>query len=278
MCDIYQYLDYTKWLTDEFKCRKAQAAMFSHRYIAQRLGLKSSGYILYVMQGKRRLTEAMAIELAQVFKLPKAPMNYFLQLIRYTHAKSSSEKQFHFQRLVTLRQKSVKTVEPQQYRFYEKWYYPVIREIIAFSDIADDAAAIASMTVPHITAAEAREALTVLTNLGLIEQSGDGVYRKCSAVISTGDTWHSAIIHEHQRELLERGREALDTVAKADRDISHLTITASEGTLELISQRIAHLRTEILELARLEKNPDRVLQCNFMVFPTGQKNGAQNEK
>ena len=103
----------------------------------------------------------------------------------------------------------------------------------------------------------------------------DGVYHKRDAVISTGDVWQSAVIHAHQQELVERGKEALDTVPKPLRDVSHLTITASQETLELISQRIAHLRTEILEIARLEKNPDRVLQCNFLVFPTVEKKETQ---
>ena len=140
-CDIYQYLDYTKWLTDVYKCRKAESAQFSHRFIAQRLGLKSSGYILYVMQGKRKLTESMAIGIAQLFKCNKAQTEYFLQLVRYAHAKSSNEKQFHFQRLISLRRKNVKTVEPQQYRFYEKWFYPVLRELIAITDFTSDFAA-----------------------------------------------------------------------------------------------------------------------------------------
>jgi uncharacterized protein (TIGR02147 family) len=271
MCDIYQYLDYAKWLTDAYKYRKAESSVFSHRYIAQRLGLKSSGYILYVMQGKRKLTESMAIGLAQLFKLNKPQTDYFLQLMRYAHARSSNEKQFHFQRLITLRRKNVKTVEPQQYRFYEKWYIPVIRELIAITDFSGDFATLAAMITPSITPNEAREAITLLAELGMIDRDEEGVYRKSSAVVSTGDVWQSVVIHEHQKELIQRGREALDTVPKELRDISNLTITASQETLELISQRIAHLRAEILEIARLEKNPDRVLQCNFLVFPTGQK-------
>lgn len=274
MYDIYQYLDYAKWLTDAYKCRKAQSSVFSHRYIAQHLKLKSSGYILYVMQGKRKLTESMAIGLAQLYKLNKPQTDYFLQLIRYAHARSSNEKQFHFQRLITLRRKNVKTVEPQQYRFYEKWYIPVVRELIEITDYNGDYSNLAAMVTPQITPNEAREAVTLLTELGMIEPDENGIYRKSSAVVSTGDVWQSAVIHEHQKELIQRGRDALDTVPKELRDISHLTITASGETLELISQRIAHLRAEILEIARLEKNPDRVLQCNFLVFPTGCKKGG----
>jgi uncharacterized protein (TIGR02147 family) len=268
MTDIYQHLDYPSWLAVAFKQKKAEMPSFSHRYIAQRLGLKSSGYILYVMQGKRKLTETMAVELAQLFKLNKRETDYFLQLVRYAHAKSPQEKQFQFERLIALRRRNVKNVDPEQYRLYEKWYYPVVREAIVLVPFNGDYPVLAGMLVPAITPAEAREAVELLAGLGLIERSDDGSYHKKDAVISTGDVWQSAVIHAHQRELVERGKAALDTVPKAQRDISHITVTASQATLELIAQRIAHLRTEILEIARNEKSPDRVLQCNFIVYPS----------
>jgi len=276
MIDIFQHIDYRDWLQIAFKQKKVEMPSFSHRYVAGRLGLKSSGYLLYVIQGKRKLTEKMAIELARVFKLSRGETDYFLQCVRYTDAKSSQEKQFHFQRLIALRRRHVKNVEPDQYRFYEKWYYPAIREALALVPFSGDYDTLAKMVVPALTPAEAQEAIELLDEMGFIEKGSDGVYHKRDAVVSTGDVWQSAIIHAHQQELIERGREALDTIPKAKRDISHLTITASQETLDLIAQRIAHLRTEILEIARLEKNPDRVLQCNFLVFPTViQKEGRQ---
>ena len=91
MTDIYTFLDYHQWLEVAFKRMKAEKPSFSHRFIAHRLNLKSSGYILYVMQGKRKLTETMAIGIAQLFRLTKPQTDYFLQLIRYAHAKSSQE-------------------------------------------------------------------------------------------------------------------------------------------------------------------------------------------
>jgi uncharacterized protein (TIGR02147 family) len=271
MADIYHYLEYHKWLEVAFKEKKAEAPSFSHRFIAQRLGLKSSGYILYVMQGKRKLTETMAIGIAQIFKLTKPQTDYFLQLIRYAHAKSSQEKQFQFERLIAQRRKYVKNLEPEQYRFYEKWFYPVVREALALAPFNGDYAALAAMIIPAITPSEAEEAIGLLVGLGMIECGDDGVYHKKDAVVSTGDVWQSAIIASHQRRLLEMSAEALDAAPKPQRDISHVTVTASASTLELISQRLAHLRAEILELARSEKGPDRVLQCNFMVFPVAMK-------
>jgi len=273
MADIYQYLDYRTGLSDAFRDKKAQVASFSHRAIAQRLNIKSSGYILYVMQGKRKLTEKMAAAIAQIFGLTKPQTGYLLQLVRYTHALTSQEKQYQFERLVSLRRRYVRDLEPEHYRFYEKWYCPVIREVLAVVEFRGDYEALGAMLVPRISGAEAAEALLLLLELGMVFMDENGVYRKKDAVVSTGESWRSEVIHAHQRDLLTLGREALDSLPKSDRDISHLTITASKSTMELVSQRIAHLRAEILEIARLEKEPDRVVQCNFMVFPVAMKQG-----
>jgi uncharacterized protein (TIGR02147 family) len=275
MTDIYTYLDYHQWLDAAFKHRKAEVPAFTHRFIAQRLGLKSSGYVLYVMQGKRRLTEAMAVALAQLFKLTKQQADYFLQLVRYAHAKTSQEKQFQFERLIALRRKHVKNIEPEQYRFYEKWFYPIVREALTLAPFTGNYAELAALIVPGISPADAAEAIDLLSDLEMIRRDENGVYHKKDAVVSTGDVWQSAIIHAHQRTLLEMGTDALDTVQKSERDISHLTITASAATLDLISQRLSHLRAELLEIARNDPSPDRVLQCNFMVFPVAAIKGRE---
>lgn len=275
MGTIFQHLEYQSWLKVAFTQKKAETPSFSHRFVSQRLGLKSSGHILYVMQGKRKLTEKLAIELANIFKLSRRETDYFLMLLRYNHAKSSQEKQFHFRQLAALRRRHVKNVEPEQYKFYEKWFYPVIRETLVLKPFSGDYASLAAMITPPITSADAQEAVSVLEKLGFVYRDDKGVYGKKDAVISTGDVWQSAIIHAHQQELIDRGKESLDITLKPQRDISHLTITGSRETLNLIAQRIAHLRAEILEIARLEKNPDRVLQCNFLVFPTAQKKSEQ---
>lgn len=268
MVDIYLYLDYHQWLSDAFTQKKARTPSFSHRNLANRLGLKSSCYILYVMQGKRKLTEEMAVRLAKIFKLSKRETDYFLQLIRYSHAKSAQEKQFQYERILSMRKRHMAKVSPGQYRFYEKWYYPVVREAMALEPFTGDVQGLAEMIVPTVSAGEIREAITVLEELDIVYRDKDGVYHKRNKVISTGEQWESDIIHAHQRELLALGAKALENLSKQQRDISHCMITASERTLHLIKKRITELHAELMEIGCSEENPDRVLQCNIEIFPT----------
>lgn len=271
VADIYLYLDYHQWLSDAFTQKKAGSPAFSHRNLANRLGLKSSCYVLYVMQGKRKLTEEMASRLAVVFQLSKRETEYFLQLIRYSHAKSAQEKQFQYRRILSMRKRYMAKVSPKQYRFYEKWYYPVVREALALEPFTGNYQNLADMIVPSVTAGDIREAITVLEELDILYRDGNGVYHKRNKVISTGEQWESGIIHAHQRELLALGAKALEQQPRQQRDISHCMFSASGKSLTLIKQRIAELHAELMEIGCSEEEPDRVLQCNIEIFPTAIK-------
>ncbi|MBN1759192.1 MAG: TIGR02147 family protein [Chitinispirillaceae bacterium] len=84
---------------------KTEKKFFSHRYLSLRIGLKSSGHILYVMQGKRRLTENVALKIAEFLKFTKRESDYFILLVQYENAKRAEEKQYFFERMALLRKK-----------------------------------------------------------------------------------------------------------------------------------------------------------------------------
>jgi uncharacterized protein (TIGR02147 family) len=231
------------------------------------VGLRSSGHILYVMQGKRKLTEDLALKLAPLFKISKRETEYLLQMMRYNHAKTSREKELHLQRCIAMRPKTAQWVSEERYRFYEKWYYTAIRAAVSILDINDDYSVLAKSITPPITTAQAGEAVDLLLKLGFICRNDNGILRPTAPSISTGDVWQSAYIHSFHHQVAQLGKEALDRIEKSQRDISCITLSVSNETLDLIKQRISNLRAELLEMARLDDAPDRVIHCNFQLFP-----------
>ncbi len=65
--DIYQYVDFRKYLVDTFQYRKTSQKSFTHRYLCNKLGLKTSNFMLLVMQGKRNLPLSLCSRLGKVF-------------------------------------------------------------------------------------------------------------------------------------------------------------------------------------------------------------------
>jgi uncharacterized protein (TIGR02147 family) len=264
---VFDYIDYTEFLNDAVKSTKERKPIFSQRYIAQSLGLRSSGYFLYILQGKRKLSEELALRTAQLFKLNKRETEYFLLLVSYARAKSHLEKQFLFERIALARRKAPRIVEPGQYNYYEKWYYLAIREYVALHSFSDDFEGLARGLSPSITSAQAKEAVDTLEKIGLIKRNAQGLYERAEAVTTTGNTWQSETIHNLQQQFLDISKEALECLPKEKRDFSNCTVSMSLETFEIVRKKISEVRNQILDLARTDTNPQAIYQINFQAFP-----------
>lgn len=264
---LFDYTDYRRFLEDYIQEKKTENSHFSFRYIADRLDLRSSGFILYVIQGKRRLSEELTFKICQFFKFTKKETEYFLLLVKYAHTKSFVEKQFYFDRLAAMRRVTVRCIEPQKYRYYEKWYYLAIREYVAIHRFVDQYEKLARDLTPSITPAQAAEAIHTLEELGLIRKNEQDFYERVEAVTSTGDAWQSATVHNLQQQLLDISKDALARLPKKKRDFSNLTLSMSRRTFDEARIRIEQLRAELLELARRDENPDGIYQISIQAFP-----------
>ena len=277
MVSIFDYLDYRKYLRDEFDSLKRNRAGFSHRNLMRKLSLQAPGHMLFVMQGKRRLTRNLALRLAEYLKLNKKETGYLMSLIRYSDAKTPADKQYAFEELLSLLQRSRMTVSVSKHRFYEKWYYSAVRASFDVEPFRDDYDRLASSLCPPITPAEARKAVELLLELGMAVRDESGFVRPADQAISTGDEWQSAVIRNLQRQFAELGRDSLDRYGKEERDISNCTVTVSPETYAIIVKKIRELRTQIIALGCAEQSADRALQVNIQLFPVYKKNGGREE-
>ena len=277
MIKIFDYLDYRQYLRAVFDEKKKQTPHFSHRGLMQKLSLRAPGHILFVMQGKRRLTPESALRLSAYLKLNKKESEYLMSLIRYTDAGTPAEKQFAFEELLSLRQRSAWKVPASGYKFYEKWYNSVVRASLDVEPFKGDYNRLASSLCPAITPAEARQAVETLLELGMAKRDEIGFVHSSEEAISTGDSWQSAAIHNLQRKFIELGKEALDRFPKEDRDVSNLTVTVSEETFDIIRKKIKDLRSQVMAMACAEQMPDRVLQVNIQLFPLLRKNKGRQK-
>jgi uncharacterized protein (TIGR02147 family) len=271
MIQLLDYLDYRKYLHDVFAEKKRSVPHFSHRNLMQKLSLKTPGHMLLVMQGRRNLTQDIAIKLAAYLKLNRKESEYLLTLTRYTDAKTPAEKQYLFEELLSYRLRSGATVPAANYRFYEKWCYSAIRAALDVEPFKGDYAGLAASLCPPVTAMEAKNAVELLLQLGMAHRDKEGYVRPAETAISTGDQWQSAIVQNLQRQFIDLGKESLDRVDREERDISNLTVTVSPETFELIKKNVRELRSRILAMGCAEQNPDRVLQVNIQIFPLQRK-------
>lgn len=271
MVDLYAYTDYRKFLRDYYEAKRAAAKEFTHRHIAQAIGFKSTGTFAQILQGKTNISPQTLARFTEFLAFKKDESAYFELLVLFNQSKGHSEKKRYFERIVSFPKSNLKHVDATQYAFYEKWYYSVIREVLAFHRFTDDYRELARMLEPPIATAEAQKAIKLLGDLGLIRKNADGCFEKSDPVITSGYDTRSLAVNQFIIETLDLAKVALDKLPREERSLSALTLSLPEDGYALIEEKVKVFRRELLELARNCSDPKRVIQVNFQIFPVTRK-------
>lgn len=264
---IFDYLDYRKFLKDYYLERKSENPRFSYRLIALKVGFKSPGHFTQIIQGKADISFRLAFKFAQFMKLKKREADYFDLLVRFDQAKANEEKRLYLERLSAFSESKVKLLTEQQHRFFDKWYYMAVREILSFFPFNGEYAALAAKVEPPIREAEAREAIEVLESLGLIRRNASGSYERIDPVMSTGYDAASASLRKFQADTMDLAKEAMERLPRDKRSISTLTLSLSDEAYKSIEEELKAFRRKLLAIAKNEERVDRVIQFNFQIFP-----------
>lgn len=267
LLSIYTYFDYRRFLRDRQKWLKERKPYFTLDYIASKLGLKSKGHVSLILKGTKSVPEAKVDTLAQIFELENKERQFFVHLVSYNQEASYRKKKVYLDRMVALMRISDKRLVPDQYRLVEKWYYPIVLEILRLHDISDQWLELGQLVRPHISAQEAKEAVQVLKSIKVLRQNASGCWEPTDTILTFGDGWSSVVGRTFQSHAIEMAQQALVEIPVQERDISTLTVSMSEETFHAVRENIQLLRKEILSMVRADTQATKVFQMNFSLFP-----------
>lgn len=273
MVSVFDYLDYRKFLKDYYRKRKESDTRFSHRYIARILEF-DSGYFAKIIKGERHISLRLVPKFAKLCKLSKKEADYFEVLVLFCKAKTHDEKSTQFENLMSFKKSDKSILTAEQYKLFENWYYLAIREVLAFYQFKGDYGELAKIIQPPIRPSEAKKAVKTLEKLKLIRKNDSGVYERVAPVWSTGDEVKSVALVNLHKAMMDLAKESFDRFKGNVRDMSTLTLSISEEEYKLINKEIVKLREKLLDAAGKCRNPDRVYQCNFSVFPVSKVLGG----
>src|ERR1700749_2005921 len=89
---VIDFDDYHLLFLAFFDYKKSANPRSSYRLFASLAGIKSSNYLLLVMNNKRRLSPAMAKAAAKAMRLEKAEADYFVSLAKLELCKTAEER------------------------------------------------------------------------------------------------------------------------------------------------------------------------------------------
>jgi uncharacterized protein (TIGR02147 family) len=265
---IFNYFDYREYLDDCFKKIKSKNPGFSFRALSKDLCIQSHNFLPRILKRERNLSKEFTPLLTAYLRLSGREVKYFEALVAFNNAKKASVKEKCLKRLFALRiaHEEYETRD-EKLLFFDKWYYPVIRELVTICDFQDDYALLARSCIPHISPAQAKGAVTVLLNNGFIRRETGGRYHAIEAEIASAPEVDAAIIPKYHKATLLQCVDAIDTIKKEDRNFSSTTLLVSKELYEDFKKELYNFRKRILSMAKECSNPEMVCHTGFQLLP-----------
>lgn len=263
---VFEYMDFREFLRDSYEARKKHSAFFSYRYIAGKLGV-DSGTLSRILKGERKLDPEVAGRLARIFGLDAQEQQFFESLVLYGQAKSLTEKNHFLEKLFRLRGIKIGTLEERQYSFYKEWYYSALRELLRFHPFHGDWKKLAKKLRPAIRPIEAKRAVRLLEEIGLLAPDPVRGYRLTESVISSGEQIQALFVNNLHLAMGELALRTLQDAKPNERDFSGLTLSLSSNGFEKLKFRLKQYRREMLAMAQQDEGENCVYQVNLQAFP-----------
>ncbi len=271
MKDILEYTDYRQYIADYYADRKAKSA-FSWQEFATAAGFSSPVYLKYVSEGRFNLSEEAAVRTARSMHLAEFECDFFVEMVKFDHAKNDAEKRAAFSKMVSIADAhKSKILEGESFRFFEDWKNPVLRELAPAMPGAKPLA-LAHACRPEVSAAEVSESLNFLVKADLLKKDKDGNYAQTDKIVTTGPMNITPLaVRGLHRQMGEFALDAIENVPQDERHFSGLTLGITRGAYDEIVQKIAEFRKEIIEIATRESATDEVYRLNVQFFPMTNK-------
>lgn len=265
--NIYIFDNYRNFLKGYFDCVQKNNRKFTYRAFSRKVGI-SQNLISLILKGERNISPQMAELLGENINLKKRKKRYFHLMVKYNQAKKAEDADHYFSEMKKIKKITGEyTIKDEQFEYYDKWYYPVVKEFISWYPWNDDYAILAKAIVPTITTNEAKNAVEVLERIGLIKKGIDNKYRQTEQIISADNI----PVHRKKlirKEILELGTEATETFDKNERYTTFHTVSLDHEAYEEAIQIIQEAESKLSELAKNNTNNNqKVYEIIFNAFP-----------
>ena len=235
--------------------------------MAKAVGLNSPAHITMILKGRTNLPAASVEKFIILMKLKKREGEYFSLLVDYAQAKAVETKKRIYNKMIKFKECGTTLLTPDQYEYYQKWYYAVIHDILSYYPFSGNCRELAKMVEPSITTREAKAAIALLERLKFIEKCGDGSYLCRYQGISAYSEGRSVVLSSYAESMIDRAKYALEKLPDEERVISWAGFAVSAETFGKIKEEARSFRKRLIEMARQDNNPQRAFHLNLQVFP-----------
>lgn len=261
---VFMYFDYRDYIRAVLETMQSKG--LSLRAIQENAGVSGSAFFIRILDGSRPLSIANAKNIAKSWGLSVDESDYFLDLVRFGNEKNVDVREELLRKLLAVRANNQEfALQDSSLKFFSKWYYPVLRDLLPLLLPNMPAEKIGRMFTPVLRAPQVESGIRYLMESGFVTLDENGVYRVEQPIVSTPPRVRSTILRKYHLKNLEVNSEVYDLFTSDDRSVTSVTCSLSKESFEKVREEIAKLREKILALSREEKNPDRVCHVGFQL-------------
>jgi uncharacterized protein (TIGR02147 family) len=266
---VFDFFSYREYLQSYFAWRKQHDADFSHRVFLREAGIEGSAYCIRIINGSRKLSKSYIPNFLKALKLKKMESHYFTCLVYFCNEKKPDKKTLLLNQILSIRSsRGETTLEDRKSRYFSRWYYPVIRNLVELVDFKEDYHKLSRMLVPPVKPSQARGAVKYLLENNFIKKTPDDRYAVAQEVVSTPPVVHSTVLTQFHAKNLELNLDAFETLAAEDRPYSSVTLALGKKGFAKVREEIRLFRQRLLAQQWDEPGEaDRVCHVGFQLLP-----------
>ncbi len=274
---LFEYLDYREYLKAWFEAAKQTRAGMSYRLFSKRAGLKSTNFIMLVMQGKRNLSDKAAKMVAKGLKLSKEESEFFRYLVLFNQAEAHNDKALYYEQMLQFRQyRKHRPISQEEYAYCSQWYHAAIRELILDPDFDGKPTWIAERLGNRISREEAAESLKLLQKLNFVQRTPSGRWQQQDVTLTAGSRVVSLELFNYHLSMMALSPQLLESLPGQRRDMSAVTMGIAAGRLPELKKKLQKFRKSLLKFSAEAADPEEVVQVNLYMFPLTVPKGCKD--
>ena len=262
---VYAYNDFRKFLSDYQQERQKQRKEFSKSEFSRLLQLPNTrSYFTDVLKGKR-VTDTFVERFITVIGFSHDEAQFFRTLVQLNQAETAEARELAFDQLIALNRTPRRILDKNVLSYYGKWYHGVVRALLALEDFSDDYQVLARKINPPITPLQAKKAVELLLDLGLVQRNVHGVCKPVDTAIAAPEKVKDDLIRHFQLECIGLAGKAMVNVPDSVSFSMTNTISISEQGHQRLMRLLEKFRSQVQSLVHKDEDKaDRVMQLNVV--------------
>ncbi|WPU65226.1 TIGR02147 family protein [Peredibacter starrii] len=270
--DIFQYVDYRRFLKDMYLYKKSRNPSFSENafVFAAGFGKNSRGYLGLVVKNKRNLTQKSIDGFAKAMDLSPEETKYFENMVHFNQADNDIEKNRFFEEMkkdVKGNDVKVFQVMEHQSRYLNEWHLSVLRELIELKDFEENPEWIMNRLGGTITREKIDEGIKDLIGLGFVIRNEEGKLVNADGPILlevTSPTLRNSMAL--QKHFALKAVDAMENLPQDKRCAQLITLSIPKNRFEDLRHEMRFFAQQILQKYSVGPTNEEVVQMGMQLI------------